>query len=66
MAEKQLPALSIILVDDQKRSGKGIWRCEAKASHVRNHLSGQLGFKLFTDIALMQLVEQNASISMRP
>jgi CubicO group peptidase (beta-lactamase class C family) len=43
MAEKQLPGLSIAIVDDQQI----VWSKSQKARHPRNRISDRLGFKTF-------------------
>ena len=60
MADKGLPALSIVLVDDQKtfwQAGYGEERSKKPVSAGTIYRVGSVS-KLFTDIALMQLVEQ--------
>ena len=60
MADKGLPALSIVLVDDQKtfwQAGYGEARSKKPVSAETIYRVGSVS-KLFTDIALMQLVEQ--------
>jgi CubicO group peptidase (beta-lactamase class C family) len=60
MADKGLPALSIALVDDQKalwQAGYGEERSKKPVSADTIYRVGSVS-KLFTDIALMQLVEQ--------
>jgi CubicO group peptidase (beta-lactamase class C family)/D-alanyl-D-alanine dipeptidase len=62
LAEKDLPAISIALVDDQKivwQEGFGYANPQTKTPPVENtvYRVGSVS-KLFTDIAVMQLVEQ--------
>ncbi len=62
MADKELPALSIALVDDQQIVwAKGFGFADPKAKvHATSETVYRVGSvsKLFTDIAIMQLVEQ--------
>lgn len=53
MAEKQLPSLSIALVDDQRI----VWRRDFEATPKTVYRAGSVS-KLFTDIAIMQMVER--------
>lgn len=62
MADKDLPALSLVLVDDQKvvwSAGFGLARPKDKTPAARDtvYRVGSVS-KLFTDLALMQLVEE--------
>lgn len=60
MADKQLPAIAIIVVDDQKtlwEAGFGEARPKSPVTPETIYRVGSVS-KLFTDIALMQLVEQ--------